>query len=297
MSLLLEQLVYTSFPGVGFMTLGSVHVPPEIREAFIQQIVYRHWDTYNPPRSGYRAIYLYQVAPEHSLFGWLDNDGQDDFGRRQIPYFHCYYYLGRLHTDLLEDIFTCLYRGPIALIDRQLPSVLKTIVVSDVRSYQTVDTGVAISLSIRARSHIALEQNKLLDLFIAVDGEIVVKLEQHQQQEDSQPLTTSTSIPDCPLFKQEATSVQQLETATRKRPISLSEQDTILGSEALLDMSASDTVHLTSTKKSIFLMGMAIGITTVLAATVGIYYFLQPPPPASPVQQNSLSRQVKVMTR
>jgi serine/threonine protein kinase len=95
----------------------------------------------------------------------------------------------------------------------------------------------------------------------------------------------------------EATSAQRLETATRKRPISLSEQDTILGSEALLDMSASDTVHLTSTKKSILLMGMAIGVTTVLAATVGIYYLLQPPPPASPVQQKSLSRQAKVMTR
>ncbi len=297
MPLLIGQLVYTSFPGVGLSTLASDQVPPEIQQAFVQKIVYRHWDSYNPPRSGYRAAYLYQVTPEHSLFGWLYNDGRDDFGRSQIPYFHCYYYSGRLHADLLEDIFTCLYRGPIALIDRQLPSVLKTIVVSDVGSYRTVDMGVAISLSIRDRSHVALEQRRLLDLFIAVDGEIVVELEQHKQQENSQPLTTSTSIPDCPLFKQEATSVQRLETATRKQPISLFEQDTILGSEALLDMSASDTVHLTSTKKSIFLMGMAIGVTTVLAATVGIYYLLQPPPPASPVQQKSLSRQAKVMTR
>ena len=58
MTLLIDQLIYTSFPEVGLSTLASIHVSPEIQEAFIQQVVYQYWDSYKPPRSGYRAAYL-----------------------------------------------------------------------------------------------------------------------------------------------------------------------------------------------------------------------------------------------
>ncbi len=47
---LLGQLVYTSFPGVGFKALVSAQVPPQIQQAFIEQVVYQYWDSYNPPR-------------------------------------------------------------------------------------------------------------------------------------------------------------------------------------------------------------------------------------------------------
>ncbi len=208
MSLLLGQLVYTSFPKVGYRLFVSAEIPTEIQQVFIQQIVYQHWNSYNPPKSGYQGAYLYQVTPEHSLFGWLYNDGQDDFGRSQVPYFQCYYYSGQLHPVQLEDIFTCLHRGPVALIDRQIPVALETVVVPDIRSYQPARIGVAISSGVRDRSYVALKQRRLLDLFIAVDGEIVVELEQYKQQEAPQLLLTATLMPQAPLLGQEAIPLQ-----------------------------------------------------------------------------------------
>ena len=50
MSLVLGQLVYTSFPKVGYKLFVSTEVPTEIQQVFIQQIVYQHWNSYNPPK-------------------------------------------------------------------------------------------------------------------------------------------------------------------------------------------------------------------------------------------------------
>ena len=171
MALLLGQLVYTSFPRVGYRVLASAKVPMEIQQAFIQQIVYQYWDAYNPPKSGYRGAYLHQVTPEHTLFGWLYNDGLDDLGRSHLPYFICYYLPELLHAVQLENIFTCLQRGPVALIDRQsLPDTLETIVIPDLSSYQPARIGVAIPSDVRNCSHIiALQHNRLLDIFVPVN--------------------------------------------------------------------------------------------------------------------------------
>jgi len=103
MSLLLGQLVYTSFPRVGFKTL-SAEVPTQIKQAFIQQIVYQHWNSISL-KAGYRAAYVYQVTLEHNLFGWLYNDGMDDLGRSHIPYFLCYYLAERLNTAQLKYFY------------------------------------------------------------------------------------------------------------------------------------------------------------------------------------------------
>ena len=170
MPLLLGQLVYTSFPGVGFRALASTQVPTELKQAFIQKVVYQHWDSYNPPKSGYRAVYLHQVSLEHTLFGWLYNDGLDDLGRSHVPYFVCYYYSELLHAVQLRNIFTCLHRGPVALIDRHsLPVALEAIGAPDLWSYQPARIGVAIPEDVRDRSHITIKHRRLLDLFIAVD--------------------------------------------------------------------------------------------------------------------------------
>jgi len=64
MSLVLGQLVYTSFPKVGYKLFVSTEVPTEIQQVFIQQIVYQHWNSYNPPKPGYLGAYLYQITPE-----------------------------------------------------------------------------------------------------------------------------------------------------------------------------------------------------------------------------------------
>lgn len=170
MDLILGQLVYTSLAGVGFKTLASDRVPKEIQKAFCESFVPRYWNSYNPPPSGYRAVYLHQIAPEHTLFGWLYNDGVDDLGRGDVPYFICYYQAEPLLDFHLKNIFTCLQKGPLALIDRHSPPAsLETRVVPDLWSYQPARPGVVLPSVVRARSRIALKQEKLLDLFIPVD--------------------------------------------------------------------------------------------------------------------------------
>lgn len=184
MPVLLDQLVYTSFPGIGFRALTSAHVPTEIQQAFIQQVVYKHWDSYKPLLSGYHAAYIHQVTLEHTLFGWLYNDGCDDFGRSNVPYFHCYYATELLHAAQLENIFTCLHKGPVVLIDtKSLPANLETIVAPDLWSYLPARIGVAIPSRVREYSQIALGQKRLLNLFLPVNEHLTVaELNEHLER-------------------------------------------------------------------------------------------------------------------
>ena len=184
MSVFLDQLVYTSFSKVGFKTLASANVPKQIQQTFIQQVVYQHWDSYKSYCPGYQAAYIHQVALEHTLFGWVYNDGLDDLGRSNVPYFVCYYYPDLLHSVQLENIFTCLHKGPVALMDRHCFSAnLETIIAPDLWSYQPARIGVAIPSDVREYSQIALMQKKLLNLFIPVDEtEITTKLNQHLER-------------------------------------------------------------------------------------------------------------------
>ncbi|UKO95988.1 WD40 repeat domain-containing protein [Nostoc sp. UHCC 0870] len=173
-SLRLGQLVHTSFPVVGFKTVVSREIPTEIKQAFIEQVVYQYWDSYNPPSAGYRAAYLYQLTSEQSLFGWLYNDGLDDFGRSDVPYFVCYYLAGQLQPSQLENIFICLCTGPVRLMDRQnLPVSLENLVIPDLWSYQPACTGVKIPRDMIEQSQIALHQGELINLFVfAVEEKI-----------------------------------------------------------------------------------------------------------------------------
>ncbi|MDJ0702987.1 MAG: WD40 repeat domain-containing protein [Leptolyngbyaceae cyanobacterium MO_188.B28] len=170
MALHLGQLIYTSFADVGFRTLASAEVPLEIQQAFRQRVVYQCWDAYNPPDSGYRAAYLYQLSLDQTLFGWLYNDGIDDLGRSHVPYFICYYLAGRLQPSQLDSIFVCLQTGPAAVISRQtLPDSLESIVFPDVWSDQSTYLGVTFAARVREQSKHAVKQGKLLTLFAPVD--------------------------------------------------------------------------------------------------------------------------------
>jgi predicted regulator of Ras-like GTPase activity (Roadblock/LC7/MglB family) len=170
MPLLVGQIIYTSFPGVGFRSLVSQQVPSEIQQAFIQQVVYQHWDTYNPPKAAYRAAYLYQFSPDRNLFGWLYNEGADELGRANIPYCIGYYLGGLLSTVQLENILTCLDIGPVAIVDRgDPPSAIDNVTIPDLCNYQPVRLGVAISPAMRKQTHKELLQKKLLNLFVCVD--------------------------------------------------------------------------------------------------------------------------------
>ncbi len=187
--LLLSQIVYTSFTATGFRTLASAEVPAEIQQAFIDRVVSKHWDSYTGQKPGYRAVYLYQVTPDQNLFGWLYNDGEDAIGRSDVPYFICYYLAEPLLFYFqLASIFNCLHKGPVALIDRHnLPATLETIVVRNSSNYQPARPGVAIPSIVRARSHIALKQGELLEVFVPVNQEeMAVELNELNEQTEDQ---------------------------------------------------------------------------------------------------------------
>ncbi len=180
MHLLIGQIVYTSLDNIGFKSLASSQVPQKIQQAFLQQVAAKYWDIYNPPPSGYQAIYLHQLTSEHTLFGWLYSEGSsDDLDRSSVPYFHCYYLAEPLRDFHLENIFTCLQKGPVSLIDRHYPpATLKPIVIqtpwtfnNKFWSYQSSRPGVEIPLDVSDRSYIALHQGELLDIFIPIATE------------------------------------------------------------------------------------------------------------------------------
>ncbi|MBW4636895.1 MAG: hypothetical protein KME05_01440 [Gloeocapsa sp. UFS-A4-WI-NPMV-4B04] len=185
MHLLIGQIVYTKLDNIGFRSLASSQVPQKIQQAFIQQVAAKYWDIYNPPPSGYQAIFLHQLTPEHTFFGWLySEDSSDDLDRSSIPYFHCYYLAEPLRDFHLENIFTCLQKGPVSLINRHYPpATLEPIVIqtpwtfnNKFWSYQSSCPGLEIPLDVRDRSYVALHQGELLDIFIPIATETVSHL-------------------------------------------------------------------------------------------------------------------------
>jgi predicted regulator of Ras-like GTPase activity (Roadblock/LC7/MglB family) len=167
MPLLVEQIIYTSFPGLGFTFLTSESIKIEIQQAFLQQIVHQYWDAYNPPEAGYRAAYLHQFSRKQTVFGWLYNDGKDDFGRFHIPYFIGYYLEELVNSAQLEQIFTCLEKGPLVLIERQEPPThLQALTIPDSGNYQPARPGVKLPQESRQKIHHRLQQGKWLSFFL-----------------------------------------------------------------------------------------------------------------------------------
>lgn len=170
MPLLLGQLIYTSFAKVGFQALVSAEVPSQIRENFIEQVVYQHWDSYNPPGADYRAAYLYQISANQTLFGWLYNDGTDDFARSHVPYFVCYYLAEALQSAHLKSIFTCLLMGPIDDVNRQCPpDEIKGIALPN-EPYQSARPGIGIFAPTQEKAYLSVQQGKLVRMFVFEDN-------------------------------------------------------------------------------------------------------------------------------
>jgi hypothetical protein len=172
MSLRLGQLLYTSFPDVGFHIIASPEVPQEARQAFVQTVTHQLWDAYNPPDNGYRAVYVYQEAPDRTLFGWLYNDGADDRGRSHVPYFIGHYLEGSLSPEQLDNIFTLLRKGPSIAIDRQTPpESLEAAFAPDLWDYKPARAGVAVPAKTREQAYRALAQGELVEMFVSGDEE------------------------------------------------------------------------------------------------------------------------------
>ena len=198
-------------------------------------------------------------------------------GRSHVPYFICYYLPGLLHAVHLENIFTCLHRGPVELIDRLCPVVLD-IVAPDLWSYQPARMGVSISLCVRKCSYAEIQQGRLLNLLIpANEQEIVIELEQiyNQQTLSVQPSLIATVIPQLKPFLEDTTST--FEDNSSKQQV-----------EEMTDHASIPTFS----NKSIFLIGIATGVGSIIPlialCIIWIYYSLQPPTPASKVQQSQM---------
>ncbi|MBW4696733.1 MAG: hypothetical protein KME03_02310 [Aphanocapsa lilacina HA4352-LM1] len=173
--LTLGQLVYTSVAGQGFQLFASAGVPPAVRMVFLEQVVERHWNPYELPQQGYRSVYLHQASSAHQLFGWLYDDGGDEFGRGHVPYFLCYYLEDTLDAAKLENIFTCLQRGPAAIVDRRrLPERIEAVPAPDLWSYRSERPGVMIPAHARTAGHQLLEEGHLVHLYIPAPPEALV---------------------------------------------------------------------------------------------------------------------------
>ena len=192
MSLLLNQLVYTSFPEIGFKLLTSQQVPWQIQQNFME-LVYRYWDSYNPPLPGFRAAYLYQPSADVCLFGWLYNNGTDDLGRSHVPYFVCYYLNQSLQPHQLHKILTCLHKGPLTTVE-QPGSSLDLIEVPDSCGYDPVRPGTFISSELQEHCYKNLKHKQLLNLFVPADE--TTMLSEGAFSNDSHPLQTQMAGED-----------------------------------------------------------------------------------------------------
>ena len=165
MPLLVGQLIYTNLPKSGFKLLVSQHIPPEIQDKFIQEIVHQMWDAYNPPPLNYQAVFLQQFSRQRTLFGWLYNDGHDDLGRAHIPYFLGYYLTGQLDDDRLQQILGCLATGPIYFLERErLSESLEPVILPAAEQYHSSRPGLVVPKHLQEQLFNKQKKQQLIQL-------------------------------------------------------------------------------------------------------------------------------------
>ncbi len=184
----LGQLLYTSFPQIGFALRKSTDVPATVQQVFLSRIVQTAWDTYSPPKPHYRAAYLHQLSltTPGTLFGWLYHDGQDEFRRSDVPYFMAYYFPNLLKAAQLSQVLACLQQGPIGWIDRfeHPPNELLSLSLENAQDYNAVRQGVDLPAKLRVESFRTLESQTLLNWFYADPAPV----EQSTQIQESYPM-------------------------------------------------------------------------------------------------------------
>lgn len=161
MPLVVGQIVYSSFPNVGYQTFATSEIPEPVQSAFVEDVVHEYWDVYEPPPQGYKAGFIHQVDAQHILFGWLFNDGGDDYGRLHTPYCLGYYQKGDLAPECLDRILDCLCKGPVHLISRQvIPDQIETIEIA--ADYEPATPGVMLTTDQYAQLQQQVQQQQLL---------------------------------------------------------------------------------------------------------------------------------------
>jgi predicted regulator of Ras-like GTPase activity (Roadblock/LC7/MglB family) len=165
------QLIYTSFRQSGFVLLKSADIPEAVQRVFISQVVQTSWDTYFPPKAGYRAAYLCNLSSTAlgTLFGWLYHDGQDEFKRSDVPYFMAYYLPNQLEANQLSKVLSCLQKGPVEWLERfnSPPNELLSLSLDNIQDYNAARQGVELPASLRVENYRALELQTLQNWFYA----------------------------------------------------------------------------------------------------------------------------------
>lgn len=178
MPLLVGQLVYTNLAKTGFQLITSQQVPVDLQDQFVQEVVYKLWDAYNPPPFDYQAIFIRQFSAQRTLFGWLYNDGHDELGRAHIPYFLAYYLSGKLDRDRLDHICDCLACGPVYFLERErLTEELAPVILPEADQYHSPRPGLIFLPDQRNQLHRDLQKKKLLIIdFSAISPSSKVEL-------------------------------------------------------------------------------------------------------------------------
>lgn len=207
MSLLVEQLIYSSFSQLGFKYIASVNVPLGIQQFFYQHIVSQLWDTYNPPDRKFKGVYIYQIDFHNTLFGWLINDGKDEFDRGDIPYFHCYYLQELLDSKQLFKILACLEAGPLKRIARDEAKIsLEPLTLADNYQANAFELGIKLSKDIRLFSQRQLREGKPLQWFISSKE---TKERQRPHPTDNNYDNSKNTLPREPNYKVEIAKILQ----------------------------------------------------------------------------------------
>jgi predicted regulator of Ras-like GTPase activity (Roadblock/LC7/MglB family) len=182
------QLIYTSFRQSGFVLLKSADVPEAVQRVFVSQVVQTSWDTYFPPKPGYRAAYLCNLSSTAlgTLFGWLYHDGQDEFKRSDVPYFMAYYLPNLLEASQLSKVLACLQKGPVEWPERfnVPPKALLPLSLENIQDYNAARQGVELPASLRVENYRALELQALLNWFYAEPEPV----EQPTQLQEGHPI-------------------------------------------------------------------------------------------------------------
>jgi WD40 repeat protein len=167
MPLSVEQLVHTSFSGVGSNTLSSEKMPEAIQQSFMQTIVHPYLQDAASNEPHVRVAYLHQLSPAELFFGWIYCDPSQQNPDELITYFICYYSTQTLDAPQLELIFSCLEKGPATSLDNlERGKALPPIASIDPDDYQSTRPGVPIPSSATALNRLLLYKKRLLHCFV-----------------------------------------------------------------------------------------------------------------------------------
>jgi hypothetical protein len=164
---LLGQMLFTNFRGSGFQFVGSPSVPANVEQIFRGQIVERYWVDHTPPSKDWRAAYILQLEQSQTIFGWAYNDGRDESGRDDVPYFLAYQLNLPLDDMLIGLLLSFLGKGPETAPSRlNYPLILQDIMAPDLWSFSPERPGTFIDSLNSENVYTSLVERKAVELFV-----------------------------------------------------------------------------------------------------------------------------------